>query len=117
NLTRQIANRDDLAIVVRATEPIVAERILAQVGEEQRGISLAVGVPSPEGARVPADPVDATADLDLGDELDEAPVTDDEGIPQAPDDVELPEPDQTIVVDPEGEAGASGDDGGPAEGG
>lgn len=104
NLTRQIANRDDLAIVVRATEPIVAERILAQVGEEQRGISLAVGVPSPEGARVPADPVDA-ADLDVGEDLDEAPVTEDEGGgPEAPDDVELPEPDETIVVDPDDEA-------------
>ena len=33
NLTRQIKNRDDLAIVVRATEPIVVERVLAELGE------------------------------------------------------------------------------------
>jgi hypothetical protein len=117
NLTRQIKNRDDLAIVVRATEPIVVERVLAELGEDQRGLSIAVGVPSPEGARVPADPVDAAADVDLGDELDEAPATDDEGIPQAPEDVELPAPDQTIVVDPDDEADASGDGGGPAGGG
>lgn len=101
NLTAQIANREDLAVVVRATEPVVVERILAQVGEDQRGISLAVGVPSPDGTRVPADPVDVGLDADLGEELDDAPTTDDEGIPQAPDDVELPPPDETIVIDPD----------------
>lgn len=116
NLSRQIAARDDLAIVVRATEPVVAERILAQVGDEQRGISLAVGVPSPEGSRVPPDPVDGGAGDDLGGELEDAPVTDDGGGPDAPEDVELPEPDETIVVDPEDEAEAPvGDE--PVEGG
>jgi hypothetical protein len=114
NLSKQIANRDDLAIVVRATEPIVVERVLAQIGEDQRGLSLAVGVPSPEGARTPADPVDAVGELDVGEELDDAPTTDDEGIPTAPDDVELPEPDQTIVVDPEDEAEAPAAGAGPA---
>lgn len=117
NLTRQIANRGDLSVVVRATEPIVVERILAQVGEEQRGISLAVGVPSPEGMRVPADPVDAAAELDLGEDLDDAPVTEDGGSPAAPEDVKLPEPDETIVVDAEDEAEVPASGGGPAEGG
>ena len=104
NLSRQIAGRDDLAVVVRATEPVVAERILARAGAEDRGVSLAVGVPSSEGMRVPPDPVDAAADLEVGEGLDDAPVTDDGGAPAAPDDVELPEPDETIVVDPEDEA-------------
>jgi hypothetical protein len=116
NLTRQIANRADLAVIVRATEPIVVERVLAQVGDDQRGISLAVGVPSPEGVRVPADPVDAVGGPDLGDDLQDAPSSDDEGIPVAPDDVELPEPDETIVVDPEDEADSPGDGDEPAEG-
>ncbi len=109
NLSRQIAGRDDLAIVVRATEPIVAERILARAGQEDRGVSLAVGVPSPEGMRVPPDPVDAAADLDVGADLDEAPVPDDGDAPEAPEDVELPEPDETIVVDPEDEADVPAD--------
>jgi hypothetical protein len=111
DLTELIANRYDLAVVVRATEPVVVERTLAQVGEDHRGISTAVGVPSPEGARVPSDPVDLGLDADLGDELDEAPTEDDDGIPVAPDDVELPAPDETIVVDPddESEAPAEGD--------
>jgi hypothetical protein len=109
DLTEQIANRDDLSVVVRATEPVVVERTLAQVGEDSRGISAAVGVPSPDGARVPPDPVDVGLDADLGDELDEAPTEDDEGIPVAPDDVELPSPDETIVVDPDEEAEAPGE--------
>jgi hypothetical protein len=104
DLSAQIANRDDLAVVVRSTEPVVVERVLAQLGDDQRGISLAVGVPSPEGTRVPPDPVDEGLAADLGDELEDAPTSDDEGIPQAPDDVELPAPDETIVVDPEDEA-------------
>lgn len=122
NLSRQIAGRDDLAVVVRATEPVVAERVLARASQEDRGVSLAVGVPAPEGIRVPPDPVDAAADLDVGEGLDDAPVTDDGGAPEAPDDVELPEPDETIVVDPDDEAdvpdGESGGDGAdpPAEG-
>lgn len=114
NLNARIANREDLAVVVRATEPVVVERILAQTGEEQRGISLAVGIPSPEQLRVPADPVEV--EVELGDDLDELPTPADEGIPSAPDDVELPEPDQTIVIedpDAEVEAPAEGDgDGG-----
>ncbi|MCO8127573.1 hypothetical protein NHL50_10185 [Acidimicrobiia bacterium EGI L10123] len=116
DLTPQIANRDDLAVVVRATEPVVVERILAQLGEEQRGISLAVGVPSPDGARVPADPVDLGVEADLGDELEEAPTEDDEGIPVAPDDVELPAPDETIVVDPDDESEVPADDAEDGEG-
>jgi hypothetical protein len=113
NLTRQIANRDDLAVVVRATEPVVVERVLAQLGEEERGLSLAIGVPSPEGIRVPADPVDVAADLDVDEQLDDAPVSDDGDIPEAPEDVELPEPDQTIVIDPDDEAEVPADE--PAE--
>lgn len=111
DLTELIANRYDLAVVVRSTEPVVVERTLAQVGEDHRGISTAVGVPSPDGARIPPDPVDLGLDADLGDELEEAPTEDDEGIPVAPDDVELPSPDETIVVDPddESEAPAEGD--------
>ena len=68
------------------------------------GVSLAVGVPSPEGMRVPPDPVDAAPELDVGADLDEAPVTDDDGAPEPPEDVELPEPDETIVVDPDADA-------------
>jgi hypothetical protein len=117
NLSSQIANRDDLAIVVRATEPVVVERILAQVGEDQRGISLAVGVPSPEGIRVPADPVEVAADPAAGDDLEDAPSTDGEGIPRAPDDVELPEPDETIVVDPDDEADVPAEEGDEPTGG
>ncbi len=99
NLSEQIANRGDLAVVVRASEPVVVERGIYQVGEEQRGVSLALGIPSPEGIRVPGDPVDVAVDTDLGDDLDDAPTTDDDGAPEAPDDVELPEPDETIVID------------------
>ncbi|HEU5083796.1 MAG TPA: hypothetical protein VFU14_10690 [Acidimicrobiales bacterium] len=110
NLNARIANRDDLAVVVRATEPVVVERILAQTGEEQRGISLAVGIPSPEQLRVPPDPVEV--ELELGDDLEDLPTPADEGIPSAPDDVELPEPDQTIVIeDPDAEAEVPADDG------
>ena len=116
DLTPQIANRDDLAVVVRATEPVVVERILAQLGEDQRGISLAVGVPSPDGVRVPADPVDLGLEADLGDELEEAPTEDDEGIPVAPDDVELPSPDETIVVDPDDESEVPAEDAEDGEG-
>ncbi|HSP05225.1 MAG TPA: hypothetical protein VLR27_17095 [Acidimicrobiales bacterium] len=110
NLTEQIANRGDLAVVVRATEPVVAARTLVLLGEDDRGVSLAVGVPSPDGIRVPADPVDLGLDADLGEDLEEAPTEDDEGIPVAPDDVELPSPDETIVVDPDDESDV------PAEG-
>ena len=116
DLTPQIANRDDLAVVVRATEPVVVERILAQLGEDQRGIALAVGVPSPDGVRVPADPVDLGVEVDLGDELEDAPTEDDEGIPVAPDDVELPAPDETIVVDPDDESEVPAEDAEDGEG-
>lgn len=105
DLTSRIANRADLAVVVRSTEPVVVERVLAQVSAEQRGLSLAVGVPSPDGARVPPDPLETDVPLDLGDDLDDLPPADDDGVPEAPDDVELPEPDDTIVVgDPDDEA-------------
>ncbi|HAS10043.1 MAG TPA: hypothetical protein DCS55_05905 [Acidimicrobiaceae bacterium] len=116
DLTPKIANRDDLAVVVRATEPVVVERILAQLGEDQRGIALAVGVPSPDGVRVPADPVDLGVEVDLGDDLEDAPTEDDEGIPVAPDDVELPAPDETIVVDPDDESEVPAEDAEDGEG-
>jgi len=122
NLNARIANRDDLAVVVRASEPVVVERILAQTSEEQRGISLAVGVPSPEQLRVPPDPVEAEPEVDLGDDLEDIPTPDDEGIPSAPDDVELPEPDETIVIDdpeaevPEDGGGAGGTGGAGSDG-
>ncbi len=109
DLGARIANRADLAVVVRSTEPVVAERVLAQTGEDQRGISLGVGVPSPEDRRVPVDPV--IADLDVADELDEAPTEGGGDVPEAPDDVDLPEPDQTIVIeDPDAEATVPGDE-------
>ncbi|MFP5322143.1 MAG: hypothetical protein ACLGIC_09890 [Acidimicrobiia bacterium] len=105
DLGARIANRADLAVVVRATEPVVAERVLAHTGEEQRGISLAVGVPSPEDRRVPVDPVIADLDVEVGDELDDAPTEGGDDVPAPPEDVELPEPDQTIVIDdPDAEA-------------
>jgi len=115
DLTPRIAGRPDLAVVVRATEPIVAERVLAQTGEEQRGISLAVGIPSPEGRRVPADPsaTGAGAGDDVADELEDAPTEDDGEAPVPPDDVELPEPDETIVIeDPDAEATVPAEEGG-----
>lgn len=97
-------SRDDLSIVVTSSEPIVVERGLYRVGADQRGMSNAVGVPAPEGLRIPADPLDATLDVDVGDDpLTSTP--DEDEIPTAPDDVELPEPDETIVVDdPDAEA-------------
>lgn len=105
DLSPRIANRPDLAVVVRATEPVVVERVLAQTGSEQRGISLAVGIPSPEGRRAPIDPVEAGAQPDTPEDLGEVPADGEEDIPQAPDDVELPEPDETIVIDdPDAEA-------------
>jgi len=105
DLSSRLANRPDLAVVVRATEPVVAERVLAQTGEDQRGISLAVGIPSPEGRRLPVDPVLVDVPVDLGGELEDAPTEGEGDVPVAPDDVELPEPDQTIVIDdPDAEA-------------
>ncbi|HEX4901591.1 MAG TPA: hypothetical protein VFV42_02210 [Acidimicrobiales bacterium] len=114
DLTPRIANRPDLAVVVRATEPIVVERVLAQTGSEQRGMSLAVGVPSPEDRRVPIDPVETGADAGTADDLGDLPTEGDGGDepPQAPEDVELPEPDETIVIeDPDAEATVPGQDG------
>lgn len=98
--------RDDLSIVVTSSEPLVVERGLYRVGEEQRGMSNAVGVPSTEGLRLPIDPLDAEVDFDPGadDPLDSEP-DDADDVPSAPDDVELPEPDETIVIDdPDAEA-------------
>jgi hypothetical protein len=113
DLTPRIANRADLAIVVRATEPVVVERVLVQTGRKQRGFSLAVGIPSPDGRRVPPDPVEAAGQVDVGEELDEAPTGGEGDAPAPPDDVELPEPDQTIVIeDPDAEATVPGGDGG-----
>jgi hypothetical protein len=119
DLTPRIANRADLAVVVRSSEPVVVERVLARVGDDERGLSLTVGIPSPEDRRVPVDPVTLDLDVPVGDDLEGLP-TDGAGDepPDAPDDVELPEPDQTIVIDDpdadatvpagEGEAGADG---------
>ena len=92
----RISNREQLPIVVTSTEPVVVERGLYEVGED-RGISNAVGIPSPEGLRRPLDPLDAPVEDDLG----EVPTDDTDGsdVPEAPDDVELPEPDETIVID------------------
>lgn len=96
-----------LPLEVRSTEPIVVERGLYRVGEEERGMTNAVGVPGPDGLRIPIDPLEAVPDdVDVG-ELDDpdAGSGDDPGVPQAPDDVELPEPDETIVIDdPDAEA-------------
>jgi hypothetical protein len=118
DLTSRIANRADLSVVVRSTEPVVAERVLARTGSDERGISLAVGIPSPEGRRVPADPVAAGDALDLGDQLDDLPTGDDDEVPQAPDDIDLPEPDETIVIDdPDAEATVPDDDDEDAGGG
>lgn len=97
----------DLPLEVQSTEPIVAERGLYRVGEEERGMSNAVGVPGPDGLRNAIDPLDAVSeDVDLG-EIDdpEADPEDEPDVPVAPDDVELPEPDETIVIDdPDAEA-------------
>lgn len=99
-------SRDDLSVVVTSSEPIVVERGLYRVGEDERGMSNAVGVPAPEGLRIPPDPLDAEVEADLGDDTDPlTPTPDDDQAPTAPDDVELPEPDETIVIDdPDAEA-------------
>lgn len=102
-LGEHINNRPQLPIVVTSSEPIVVERARYQVGEEERGMSNAVGVPSPVGLRVPADPLDAATEPVPEPSDGPAPETDD--VPTAPDDVELPAPDQTIVIeDPDAEA-------------
>jgi hypothetical protein len=106
-----INNRPALPLVVTSTEPIVVERGLYEVGEDERGISNAIGVPSPDGMRMPVDPLTVPIPEDLGDagETDGTTGGDGEGdddIPVAPDDVELPEPDETIVIDdPDAPAG------------
>lgn len=98
----------ELPLEVQATEPIVVERGLYQVGDESRGMSNAVGVPGPQGLRPPPDPLDAVPeDVDVGDPDagDDTDGTDGDDTPQAPEDVELPEPDETIVIeDPDAEA-------------
>ncbi len=99
--------RDDLALLVRSTEPIVVERGLYRVGEDARGASNSVGIPSRAGLRLPGDPLDVELDVDLGDDdlLDDAPTGDGDDVPEAPDDVELPEGDETIEFDdPDAEA-------------
>ncbi len=98
SIDEAIDNRPDLSLVVTSTEPIVAERSLYRVGAEERGFSSAVGIPTTEGLRVPLDPLDAVTDVDLGDPDPDDPDPDD-GVPVAPDDVELPAPDETIVID------------------
>lgn len=107
-LGEHISNRPDLALVVTSTEPVVAERSLYRLGDEERGITSAVGVPSPDGVRLPPDPlVEGDDDADLGDvpQDDEEPGEGPGGAPVAPDDVELPSPDETIVIDdPDAEA-------------
>lgn len=98
--------RDDLSIVVVSTEPIVVERAMYRTAD--RGVSNTVGVPGPDGLRLPVNPFDVEGDLDvdLGD-LEDAPTLEDDpnAPPTAPDDVDLPEPDETIVIeDPDAEA-------------
>jgi hypothetical protein len=107
-LGEHIANRPELAIVVTSSEPIVVERALYAVGADERGMSSAVGVPSPAGIRMPLDPLDAHVDVDLGDDPAEPdPGAAGDDVPEAPQDVELPAPDETIVIDdPDAEAGA-----------
>ena len=101
-----ISNRPDLALVVASSEPIVVERGLYRVGDDVRGMSMSVGVPSPEGLRAPGDPLAVETDVDLGDVTDPTDGSgDDPDVPVAPDDVELPSPDETIVIeDPDAEA-------------
>lgn len=107
-----ISDRPDLALVVTSSEPIVAERSLYRLGDDERGITSAVGVPSPVGLRLPPDPLAASGDgVDVGDvpQDDEEPEAGPGGAPVAPDDVELPSPDQTIVIDdPDAEAEEQG---------
>ena len=91
-----INNRPDLTLVVTSSEPIVAERGLYHVGADQRGMSNAVGVPSTDGLRSPADPFAVPAPEDVPDT--QAP-GDDSETPTAPGDVQLPAPDQTIVIE------------------
>ncbi len=91
-----INNRPDLTLVVTSSEPIVAERGLYRVGKDQRGMSNAVGVPSTEGMRPPADPFATAAPEDVPDTT--APGDGSES-PTAPGDVQLPAPDQTIVIE------------------
>lgn len=100
--------RDRLAIVVTSSEPVVVERRLFRPGGEDRGMSSSIGIPDRASARYPpsldvADTVLAELD-DLGD-LEGAPTLDDDpnAPPTAPDDVELPEPDTTVVVGEDGE--------------
>lgn len=110
-LGEHISSRPDLALVVTSTEPVVAERSLYRLGEEERGITSAVGVPSPGGVRLPPDPLAQGSETDLGDvpEEGEEPEEGPGGAPVAPDDVELPSPDETIVIDdPDAEAEEQG---------
>lgn len=95
---------ETLPLQVRSTEPIVAERGFYRVGEDERGMSNAIGVPSAAGLRMPADPLEAQGPTDLGDgDADEGPGGEEET--EVPDDVELPDPDETIVIDdPDAEA-------------
>jgi hypothetical protein len=62
DLSDHLEEVEDLAVVVASTEPVVVERNLYLVGDDQRGISAAVGVPSPLEIRRPPDPLAAGAD-------------------------------------------------------
>ncbi|MDZ7675263.1 MAG: DUF5719 family protein [Acidimicrobiales bacterium] len=111
SLDESTNDSESLPLVVSSSEPIVVERGLYQRGDDQRGMSNAVGIPSPEGLRAPADPLEAGGeDTDVGGEGDGTGGDadgggDDGGVPEAPDDVDLPEPDETIVIeDPDAEA-------------
>lgn len=99
-------SREELSIIVISTEPVVVERGMYRVSG--RGVSNSVGVPAPDGLRIPLNPfeADGEVDVDLG-ELEDAPTVGDDpdDPPAAPDDVELPEPDETIVIEnPDAEA-------------
>lgn len=101
----QEIRRDDLAVFVRSSEPVIVERGLYRVGEDARGASTSIGVPGSSGLRIPQDPLEVEAGTEVDDELDEAPTDEDDEPPVAPDDVDLPEPDETIVIDdPDAEA-------------
>ena len=93
--------RDDLAIQVRSTEPVVVERGLHRVGADARGVSTSIGVPGTNGLGLPPGPVVEDLNADLGD----VPTSAVDDVPAAPDDVQLPESDQTIVIeDPNADA-------------
>jgi hypothetical protein len=99
-------SRDQVNLVIESSEPVVAARGLYRVADG-RGISSSIGVPGTTGLRPIVDPLDLDATfefdpdgLDL-DDLDPAEEPDPDAPPAPPDDVELPDADETIVIDPD----------------